>query len=203
MVVAPTCNHKMEMERAMPTCKRRWLTSKKVSSRKRISLQLRRINCNRLSLNFRPKKRRYKASSRSVTMMKEIRSSKTLNKSSKNLRKEMSNLSHKVLLPYSIQVIRSGIESITCLNSMSGFLWAMNLRKTLILDTQSRHQSTLTWIKEKTCQRSKAYKQRRLQRFFRPSLRLYSLGPSTFKSTPPLNVSICRSQSTLRASKIC
>jgi hypothetical protein len=174
----------------------RLLTSKIASSRSRISLQ-------QGMLNSRPNMRGFKASSRSVTMIKETRSSKILNKNSTNLRKEMSNLSHRVLLPSSILVIEPELESITCLSSMSGFRLVTNFNKTLILDTQSRHQSTLTWSKEKTCQRYKAYKLRRLQCSFRPNLRQYSLAQSTFNSILPQHLLIWRSQTTLRVSKTC
>ena len=174
----------------------RLLTSKIASSRSRISLQ-------QGMLNSRPNMRRFKASSRSVTMIKETRSSKILNKNSTYLRKEMSDLSHRVLLPSSIPVIKPELESITCLSSMSGFRLVTNFSKTLILDTQSRHQSTLTWSREKTCQRSKAYKLRRLQCSFRPNLRQYSLDQSTSNSIPPRLLLIWRSQTTLRVSKTC
>ena len=136
-------------------------------------------------------------------MIQEIRSSKTLSKSSSNLRKVMSNPFHRVLLPYSIPEIKPGLELITCLNSMNGFRLVTSFSKTLILDTQSRHQSTLTWSKEKTCLRSKAYKLRRLQCSFRPNLRQYSLAQSTFNSIPTQHLLIWRSQTTLRVSKIC
>ena len=174
----------------------RLLTSKIASSRSRISLQ-------QGMLNSRPNMRRFKASSMSVTMIKGTRSSKTLNKNSTYLRKEMSDLFQRVLLPSSIPVIKPGLESSTCLSSMSGFRLVTNFSKTLILDTQSRHQSTLIWSKEKTCQRSKAYKLRRLQCSFRPNLRQYSLAQSTFNSILPRPLLIWRSQTTLRVSKTC
>ena len=174
----------------------RLLTSKIASSRSRISLQ-------QGMLNSRPNKRRFKASSMSVTMIKGTRSSKTLNKNSTYLRKEMSDLFQRVLLPSSIPVIKPGLESSTCLSSMSGFRLVTNFSKTLILDTQSRHQSTLIWSKEKTCQRSKAYKLRRLQCSFRPNLRQYSLAQSTFNIIIPRPLLIWRSQTTLKVSKTC
>ena len=154
-------------------------------------------------LNFRQKMKRFKASNRSETMIKEMKSFETLNKSSNNLRKETFNLSHKVLLIYLIRATKSNLESITCPNSMSGFRSVMNFSKMPILDTQSRPQSTLTWSKEKITKRSKACKQMRLRWFFRPNLRRYSLDLSMFNSILRQHLSICRSQGILRASKIC
>ena len=136
-------------------------------------------------------------------MIKEIRSLRSLSKSSSNLRVEIPKLSLRMLLPYSTPVQRSGRESSTRLTSMSGSRLVITSSRKQMLASPSLLRSTRTWSKEKTTPRSKAYKLTKLQSFFRPNLRPSSLGQLTSKSTPMLHSSIWKSRTTSRASKIC